>query len=156
MVIENLILQALAIHSKGQSANALNTLQAALSMAKTEGFIRVFVDEGLPMEELLKTAAAHGIAPEYVHQLLISFGKVNTIKPPKVAAGTLVEPLSKRELEVLALIEQGLSNDEIARSLFISLSTVKGHLANIYGKLDARNRTQAVSRARSLGLLPSE
>ena len=72
-------------------------------------------------------------------------------RPPKMEG--LVEPLSERELEVLYLIAAGLRNKEIAEKLFISLNTVKTHLKNINSKLDVTNRTEAVARAREIGLL---
>ena len=156
MVIENLILQALVFQAKGQITDALNVIEAVLSMAKAEGFFRVFIDEGLPMERLLKIAVGRGIARDYILKLLDGFENVKTIKTSSLATGMLIEPLSARELEVLGLIEQGLSNAEIASKLYISLSTVKGHVSNIFGKLNASSRTQAVSRARSMGLLASE
>ena len=152
-VIENLVLQALAFQSQGKLAEALNTLQAALSMAEPGGFMRIFADEGQPMEQLLKVAADHKIAREYIPKLLEVFENVKTVTTTFSSPQKLIEPLSDRELEVLHLIAAGLSNREIAGRLFISLSTVKGHTANIFGKLGVKNRTQAVSRARELELI---
>jgi LuxR family maltose regulon positive regulatory protein len=161
-VLEILVLQALAFHALGDTEDALAVLERALALAAPEGNIRVFADAGEPMARLLYKAAAMGIAPEYVGRLLAAFeagtkDERRMTKPPPSSfvhrPSSLVEPLSARELEVLQLIAEGLSNREIAGRLFISLSTVKGHTANIYGKLGVNSRTQAVAKARALGIL---
>jgi LuxR family maltose regulon positive regulatory protein len=154
--IEVLILRALALHQKGQLDQALQVLAKALSLAEPEGYQRTFVDEGEPMARLLYQAAEHGIYPIYSGRLLAVLGVEDQTRPPssQLPSAALVEPLSERELEVLRLIAEGLSNSEIAHRLYISLSTVKGHTSNIFGKLGVKNRTQAVARARSLDLLP--
>jgi LuxR family maltose regulon positive regulatory protein len=154
-VIKNLALQALAYQFEGKLAESLNALGRALSMAEPEGLIRVFVDEGQPMERLLKAAADHKIAHEYIPKLVDAFGdrKAVTIPLSYSSPQKLVEELSDREVEVLHLIAAGYSNREIAGRLFISLSTVKGHTANIFGKLGVKNRTQAVARGRELELI---
>ena len=111
------------------------------------------------MARLLYEALSHGIAPDYVRRLLAAFP---TTEPEQagplqtqVPQPDLIEPLSDRELEVLQLISEGLTNREIASRLFLSLNTVKAHSRNIYGKLEVHNRTEAAARARALGLLPS-
>jgi LuxR family maltose regulon positive regulatory protein len=159
-VIELLALKAAAIQQRGEAEQALVALHRALSLAEPEGYVRVFVDIGEPMAHLLYEAAAQGIASAYAGRLLAAFEIEAPVAPSKTgepsAAGqppSLVEPLSDRELEVLQLIAAGLSNREIATRLFISLSTVKGHTANIYGKLGVNSRTQAVATARALGVL---
>jgi LuxR family maltose regulon positive regulatory protein len=133
-------------------------LEKALSIGEPEGFIRIFVDEGPPMAHLLYDALSRGIAPDYVRRLLVVFSaeKRGQSEPPKSQApeSDLIEPLSERELEVLQLIAEGLTNREIASRLFLSLNTVKAHTRNIYGKLDTHNRTQAVAIAGALGILP--
>jgi LuxR family maltose regulon positive regulatory protein len=137
---------------------ALQILGNALSLAEAEGYQRVFVDEGEPMAQLLYQAIAHNISPVYAGRLLkvVSEEMLATTSREEPSIAGLIEPLSKRELEVLALIAQGFSNDEIAGQLYISLSTVKGHTTNIFGKLNVHNRTQAVSQARRLGLVPQD
>ena len=90
---------------------------------------------------------------EYVHKLLAAYGKQKDVHPSSLSPQPLVEPLSQRELEVLHLIAQGLSNREISERLFLALSTVKRHNGNIYGKLGVQRRTEAVAHARELGLL---
>ncbi|MBU0494358.1 MAG: LuxR C-terminal-related transcriptional regulator [Chloroflexi bacterium] len=149
-VVELLALHALAFQSQGDAEGALAPLARSLTLAEPEGYIRTFVDEGPPMATLLRQAAMRGIAPAYVGQLLAAF---EASEPETIPTQPLVEPLSERELEVLGLIAQGLSNREIAGRLVISLSTVKGHTANIYGKLGVNSRTQAVAQARALGIL---
>ena len=129
-------------------AQAMIALEHALTLAEPGGYVRIFLDEGEPMARLLYRAVERGIAPEYAGQLLAAFPALEA-KPHT----EMVEPLSERELDVLRLIAEGLSNQEIARRLHLSLSTVKWHTGNIYGKLGVKNRTQAVAKARSLGIL---
>ena len=106
------------------------------------------------MAQLLSEAAAQGITPGYVAQLLAAFEAEKQDEDKSSApAQSLVEPLSQRELEVLRLIAEGLSNDEIGKRLFLALDTVKGHNRRIYDKLQVQRRTEAVARARELGLL---
>jgi LuxR family maltose regulon positive regulatory protein len=155
-LIELLALKSLALHQKGDIDQALLILEQALSMAEPEGYLRTFVDEGQPMAKLLYQAAERGIYPAYASRLLSALMDEHQSHPTpeRQPSESLVEPLSERELEVLRLVAEGLSNGEIAGKLYISLSTVKGHTSNIFGKLGVKNRTQAVVLARSLGLLP--
>jgi LuxR family maltose regulon positive regulatory protein len=158
-VIEILVLQALAHEAQGDSSTALVPLERALSLAEPEGYVRVFVDEGRPMAQLLSEAAAHGIMPDYTGRLLAAFeaeeqkSADESHVAPAPPAQSLIEPLSQRELEVLRLIARGLSNREISERLFLALITVKGHNRNIFRKLQVRRRTEAVALARELGLL---
>ncbi len=157
--IEILMLQALALQDDGDTGQAVETLERALTLAEPGGFIRSFVDEGPPMARLLYEAAARGIAPDYARRLLAAFPAVEHGQPgsseTQTAEPNLVETLSERELEVLHLVAQGLTNREIAARLYLSLNTVKAHNRNINGKLGTHSRTHAVARARSLGILPS-
>ncbi len=150
-VVEILILQALALQSQGNPTAAIIALERALALAEPEGYIRTFVDEDAPVAHLLRQAASQGITPEYVSKLLAAFAEVTdtALAMPQ----PLVEPLTERELEVLALITAGMTNQEIAQKLTITLGTVKRHLHNLSGKLNVSNRTQAVARARELKLL---
>jgi len=158
-VIEILVLQALAHQAQGESPSALVALERALTLAEQEGYVRVFVDEGLPMARLLAKAAAHEIMPDYTAKLLAALeaeehkSADESHLPSALPAQALTEPLSQRELEVLQLIAQGLSNREISERLFLTIITVKGHNRNIFRKLQVRRRTEAVARARELGLL---
>ena len=109
------------------------------------------------MATLLRQVAARGIEPDYVQKLLDAFAVQANGTPPsfglRSVPSSLVEPLSERELEVLRLVAEGLSNREIAERLVVAIGTVKVHIHNICGKLDAQNRTQAILRAQQLGLL---
>jgi LuxR family transcriptional regulator, maltose regulon positive regulatory protein len=155
-VIEILMIQALAHQTRDGSPSALLPLQRALTLAEPEGYVRIFVDDGRPMARLLTDAAAHGIMADYVTRLQAAFEveeQKSADKLPRPPAQSLIEPLSRRELEVLQLVAQGLSNREISERLFLALITVKGHNRNIFRKLQVRRRTEAVARARELGLL---
>jgi len=157
-LIEILILQALSLQARGDIDQALSILDQALIIAEPGGFIRVFVDEGPRMARLLYESLARGIAPDYIRRLLAAFPVDEPVQagPTKHPAdqSALVEPLSERELEVLQLIAEGLTNSEVASRLFLSLNTIKVHTSNIYSKLAVNNRTSAVARARALGILP--
>ncbi len=149
--LEILILQALAFSAQGKGTEALTVLQRALTQASPESYIRLFVDEGEPMVALLRHAYAHGIAPDYVASLLSAAGAPALAAPPP--AGSLLEPLTERELDILRLLVMGLSNAAMARELIITVGTVKSHVNHIYGKLSVQSRTQAIARAHSLHLL---
>ena len=168
-VIEILILQALACQAKDDITRAMSALEEALALAKSGGFVRIFVDEGVPMVSLLNKALSQGIASDYVRFLLGVFTSTDTkpYSPAKTQPITLVydaslknpelqlvEALSEREIEVLQLIAEGRTNLEIADRLYLSLNTVKVHTRNIYSKLDVHSRTQAVSKAKDLRFLP--
>jgi LuxR family maltose regulon positive regulatory protein len=157
--LKAMVLQAVALHAYGEKDKAVQLLGEALALAAPGGFIRLFVDEGLPMAQLISEAGVHGIMPDYVSRLLEAF-ETEQMKdagetPILTASDSqpLIEPLSPRELEVLQLVAQGLSNREISERLFLALSTVKTHNRNIFGKLQVNRRTEAIVRARELGLL---
>ena len=146
----------------------MSALAQALGLAEPEGFIRIFLDEGEPMREViriwgLETGRQKKLTDLqkrlmiYADKLLEAF----TDNVPRIQSrptdspvlqSSVVDPLSARELEVLHLIAEGLSNDAIAQKLFLSTGTVKVHLKHIYGKLDVNSRTQAVARLRELNL----
>lgn len=148
--IEILVLQALAHHTRGDLSAALTPLARALTLAEPEGYVRIFVDEGSPMMELLEHAAKRGIAPTYIRQLRAAFGTTERSVP---AGQNLIEPLSERERDVLRLLATELSGPEMARALFVSLNTLRTHTKNIYTKLGVNTRQAAVRRARELDLL---
>jgi LuxR family maltose regulon positive regulatory protein len=157
--LKAMILQALAHQMHGEKREAFQLLSEALELAEPEGFIRIFVDEGKSMAQLLAEAFTQGIMPAYTSKLLAAFDaenqktKESSSLPRAVPNQPRAEPLSPRELEVLRLIAQGLSNDEIGKRLFLALDTVKGHNRKIFEKLGVQRRTEAVARARELGLL---
>lgn len=146
-LIETMSLQALCHRALGRMDQAVHILARALLLAEPEKFVRVFIDQGPPMAALLRTASTQGHSPEYVRHLLEAFGE-NPAQPEAV-----LDPLSERELEVLQLVAQGLTNVEIAAELVIAHSTVKSHINRIYSKLGVGTRTQAVARARQLQIL---
>jgi LuxR family maltose regulon positive regulatory protein len=166
--LEVSVLQACALYAQGNRESAMSVLIKSLALAEPEGFVRVFVDEGEVMQQLLvaiarelATANAQASIPlrAYVTNLLDAFsGSLTTGATPRYpdeGAG-LVEQLTARELEVLQLIAAGDSNRTIAEKLVITVSAVKKHCANIYGKLSVNSRTQAVARARQIGLLSAD
>ncbi len=152
--IEILVLQALACRVQGDLPLVLASLDRALALAEPEGYVQVFVDEGLPITELLtRMKDEGGRRKEYIHKLLATFGTQKDVHPSSLSPHLLVEPLSERELEVLKLLGTELSGPEIARKLNVSLNTVRTHTKNIYSKLGANNRRAAVRRAEELDLL---
>ncbi len=160
--IEILALQALAYQAQGDVTQALMALERALSLAEPEGYVRIFVDEGQPMAELLRRAVARGIAADYVGELLAAFCSEAeypkaTATPPYsscvLPASSVVEPLTERELEVLRLLTSHLSSTEIAEELFVAASTVRSHIKSIYSKLNVHSRSDAVQQAKDLRLL---
>jgi LuxR family transcriptional regulator, maltose regulon positive regulatory protein len=145
------ILRAVVYQTRRDLSQALSALEAAMDLSEPAGFIQEFLDEGEPMRQLLHEAIRHQVKPEFAQQLLNRFP---SDRPAEKPIG-LVEPLSDREIEVLKLVAEGLSNQEIAARLYLSLRTVKFHTSNIYGKLGVKSRTEAVAKARDLRLLSS-
>ena len=148
-LIEISILAALARRHDDLDA-ALGALERALALGAPEGYVRIFVNEGRPMEALLKLAIKRGVAPGYARTLLAAFGPRNG-KQQKHPA--LIEPLSERELDVLRLLCTDLGGPEIARELMVSENTMRTHTKSIYEKLGVNNRRSAVRLASDLGLL---
>ena len=149
-VLEILVLQSLAHQRDGDHEAALASLARALSLAEPEGYVRTFVDEGAPMQTMLRTASKRGIEGSCAERLLRAGGST----PARtVTTGGLVEPLSDREGDVLRLLASELTGPEIARELVVSLNTVRTHTKNIYAKLGVTSRRAAVRRAGELGLL---
>jgi LuxR family maltose regulon positive regulatory protein len=159
-VIEILALKALALQDHNRGDAALQAIGRALQLAQPENYVRVFIDEGEPLARLVQAVIQQGIALDYPAALLRAFGEPAAadggtparVSPP-VAPSILPEPLSDREMEVLGLLAQALSNREIAQRLYISLPTVKSHTSHIYQKLGVHDRDEAVARARVLNLL---
>jgi LuxR family maltose regulon positive regulatory protein len=158
--LKTAILEAVALHASGAPGEALQALQVALALAEPGGFVRSFVDEGPAMAQLLSAAATQKIMPVYTAKLLDAFaaeerkGKANLRTANAAAEQQLVEPLSPREVEILQLVAEGLSNREIGERLFLALDTVKGHNRRIFEKLQVQRRTEAIAKARALNLLP--
>jgi LuxR family maltose regulon positive regulatory protein len=167
-IIENWLLQARLYHLQRERAAAQSALIHALTLGQSEGYIRTFVDEGEPMRLLLldiKLGLAlksvdrgqEGLSA-YIDRLLAALGPVQPAKDTlstqtRAASQSLVEPLTEREIEILRLVESGLSNNEIADKLIVTVGTIKKHLNNIFGKLGVSSRTQALANARAVDLL---
>jgi LuxR family maltose regulon positive regulatory protein len=151
--IESDLLLAAAVAGEGRLPEAFRLVESCLALAEPEGYLRVFLDLGEPARALLAAYLRSEAPPHesYARRILDAFPIPGAAGPQQPV---LVEPLTERELEVLRLIAQGMTNREIARQLVVATGTVKAHTANIYGKLDVRNRTEAVARARQLGILP--
>jgi LuxR family maltose regulon positive regulatory protein len=158
-VLEICVVQALALAAVGQSTAAIAALARALALGAPEGYIRVFADEGQPMAALLRRSVPRGRMSGYAARLLSAIheghvrGSGPAEGPDARGSGVLAEPLTAREREVLQLLAEGASNQEIARRFVVTVGTVKTHVHNILGKLAVRNRTQAISTARELKLL---
>lgn len=156
--IEVRMLQALTWQASGETARALEALAQAITLAMPEGYIRLFLDEGPPMTALLSQLRAqrtsHADVAGYCTKLLaIAGAETSPVSAEGRAHAELPEPLSAREMEVLGLLAEGFSNQEIASHLVVALSTVKTHVHHLYAKLQAPDRLRAVTRARKLGLL---
>lgn len=150
---ETCLVLALAYQAVDDAAGALAHVQAALRVTAPEEFVRLFADEGQPIITLLGQIKDHDYVP---HLFAMLTKKSETPAPgptPDLTAQLLVEPLTERQLEILKLIAAGYSNQEIAGELFLGVSTVKWHLLGIFGKLQVKNRTQAVAHGRQLGLI---
>jgi LuxR family maltose regulon positive regulatory protein len=168
-VIEILVLQASAYHAQGELPAALNPLQKALTLAEPEGYVRMFLDEGPSMLQLLAAvrrlpeASTREIMPRqglptFTDKLLAAFeaekqnSKDTPDLPPASPAQTLIEALSERELEVLKLLRSELSGPEIAQQLSVSINTFRTHTKNIFIKLVVNDRRAAIRRAEELDL----
>ncbi len=162
--LKGMVLQAVALHAHGEKDNAVQLLGDALALAAPAGFIRIFVDEGEPMRLLVldcrfwiekQAPGRDHLLIGYIGKLLAAFARPEAMSQSRIGnpGSRMIEPLSQRELEVLQLIAQGFSNREIGERLFLALDTVKGHNRRIYDKLQVQRRTEAVVRARELGLL---
>jgi len=159
-LLHSMVLKALLFHDQNQVELAIETMLKALALARPAGYIRLFVDEGESMARLLSASESYVDATlrEYVEKLLSILVSPRPTpeksRQPITQGGSVVESLSRREQEVLRLMAEGLSNEEIARKLYLSKNTLKAHTQNIYSKLDVHSRMQAVNKARDLGLLP--
>ncbi|MGC9347345.1 MAG: LuxR C-terminal-related transcriptional regulator [Anaerolineae bacterium] len=157
---ELLLLKALAHDRLKDASSALEALERALGLAAPGGYIRVFLDAGADLLPLLRQALAQGITPTFTRRVVAALAGVTTPEESQRASGArvsqpvaLIEPLTERELEVLALLPSHLSSSEIADRLYIATSTARTHIKNVYGKLAVHSRDEAVQRARELGLI---
>ena len=143
VLIDVLALDALVCRKLGKQKIALERLQEALALAEPGGWIRNFVDLGITMRNLLERLNQVYPGQKFTQQILDA-----------CRAEDKVNVLTKREIEILALLEEGCNNKEIAARLFIAQETVKTHLQNVYSKLDVSGRLKAIKKARSLGCIP--
>jgi LuxR family maltose regulon positive regulatory protein len=164
--LEALLVRAQLHAALGNEQDSLDDCAQAVELAEPEGFISLFVEEGSPIAESLAALLKHdrlgAVQRSHVERILTAFSRsqrpddVRTSPRPTTsveAESALIEPLTDRELDVLRLMAEGLKYEEIAQRLFISVNTVRSHVKVIYGKLQVRNRTQAIERARRLQLL---
>ena len=158
ITVRALLQMAIAWQQLGEEEKAQALLPEMLTLAESGKCLRLFMDDGRPLAGLLARAALKGVSPEYAGRILKTLSGDSGEIPARAASAPFsqFESLSARELQVLQLIAQGLTNREIARDLVLSLSTVKVHTYNIYGKLGVHSRTRAVARARELGLLDGQ
>jgi ATP/maltotriose-dependent transcriptional regulator MalT len=158
------VLRSLALRAAGDHEGALSALAEVLSLARPEGYVRVFADEGAPMASLLRSligrrrgngAVAIPVPTrEHLNKVIMAFGSAEKDRGSAAAADSgLIQPLTNRELEVLHLLAVGRRNVDIARELVVTTETVKKHVSHILEKLGASSRTQAVAHARDLGLI---
>ena len=168
-LIPVLALQAILHEKAADESAALKKLAESVSLAEPGGGLRWFLDQGLPMADLLKRLQKQNVAVDYIEKTLAAFSADEQVVVPDAAdhliashhqhlgpytgSQPLVEPLTNRELDVLELLAQRLQNKEIAEKLFISDETVKGHLKNIYQKLNVSKRREAVEAAKRLKLI---
>ena len=153
--IESNLLLAAASAGQGRLPEAFGLIESSLAAAEPEGYTRVFLDVGEPVRELLTAylrSPDSGYKP-YAQKVLDAFSSANKAGASCSQPDGLIEPLSAREMEVLNLMAIGKTNQEIARQLIVAVGTIKAHTASIYRKLNASNLTEAVARARQLGLL---
>ena len=155
-LLDVMVVQSIALYEDGEKDKALRMLGEALVLAEPGGYIRLFIDEGRTMSKLLSAAGDQGIMPSYVNKLLAAFESEQRKSediPDLPPAELLIESLSQREIKILQLIAQGLSNREIGERLFLAIDTIKGYNRKIFDKLQVQSRTEAIARARELGLL---
>jgi len=159
-MIEILLLQVLVHYKQELFDEALAALERAVNLARPGGYIRPFVELGLELVNLLDQLLRQGVAPDYIGQILAAFPSDAGLPEDKIInqqsqIDNLVEPLTNREFEILALLGERLSNKEIAAELYISVGTVQQHLNHIYSKLGVKGRRKAIAKATELDLLPS-
>lgn len=155
-------LRAVALQAQGRTREALGVLDQCLARAEPDGYVRIFVELGTPMRNLLRLAASRENQTAYIYQILAAYELPEApelslapapSQPTSISlSDSLLEPLSPRELQVLHLLNSPLTNEEIGRELFVSVNTIRTHIRNIYAKLGVNRRMDAVRRAKTLNL----
>jgi LuxR family maltose regulon positive regulatory protein len=149
LALEVKLVWAKVLFSIGYNKEALDKLKSAVKLAHTEGYCRSFLDEYEPIEALLKEAKKQNIYPEYCSTLL--FDSKNTAQA--IAYDNCTEPLSRRELHVLKLLNTQMTSSEIAREIFVSVNTIKTHIKHIYSKLNVHTRKEAIQKATEMHII---
>lgn len=154
---------AVALQAQGEEEKAIQVIGRCLAIAQPEGYQRIFLGRGAPMQKLLRSAMKCGLATEYIQELLPAFhlpgaqpmpeSPAARPAPAKTAVSTMLEPLSEREIQVLRLLDSPLTSVDIGRELYISTNTVRTHIKNIYAKLGVNRRTEAVRLAKEIELI---
>jgi LuxR family maltose regulon positive regulatory protein len=156
-LVEIYLLKAVALNQLGNSEDAIEIFEKCLDLAEPEGYLRLFLESGESLPELLRMDGLDGKHKKYISKLMAALsgqrGETTDEALFIKVQGEIIEPLTKRELEVLRLMCEGLSNQDIADQLIVSINTVKKHTSNVYAKLGVRNRAQAVLRAREIELV---
>jgi LuxR family maltose regulon positive regulatory protein len=152
--VEILVMQAVAYYQQGMNESAFSILSRALSTAQPEGYVRIFIDEGRVMLEMLRRLVVQGDSLAYVSRLLNALNEEGCVSPQSQEAA-LAEALSERELQVLRLLAVGMSSTQVAEELTLAVSTARTHIKHIYRKLDVHSRLDAIGRATELGLILS-
>lgn len=148
----------MALDALGHKQAALEAIASGITLAASEGYVRIWIDKGKPALDLLfknlrRDTTLQKSHQAYVRQILIAYGAADSELSATAETESMVEALTPREMELLKMIADGLSNQDIADALVVSLGTVKWHLNNLYAKLEAGSRTQALVRARKRGLI---
>lgn len=155
ILIEVHVVMAVLLHSLGKSGKALTALEQALSFGESQRFVRTFIDEGSVMREMLQIAARREICEGYTHILLSSYD--SQLKPfensKQIRGSALIDPLTKRETQILHCLKTQLSVPEIADEIHLAPTTVRTHVQNIYRKLGVKRRMEAIQKAGKIGLL---
>jgi LuxR family maltose regulon positive regulatory protein len=165
-MISTMVHLALAYEAQGREKDALDALERSIKLAQPGSFIRTFVDLGAQMPWMLHQLVNRGVAIDYVKRILAAFPESDLTKFPmeddpvdivrEASKTILVEPLTRRESEILLQLSGRQTNNEIADNLTISILTVKKHTGNIYQKLGVNGRREAVDKARAIGILPTK
>jgi LuxR family maltose regulon positive regulatory protein len=155
LAYEAQLVQALAFQNISQTDKAVDVLSSVLEAAESEGYMRLFIDEGEPIAELLDITQKRGIHSQYVNKILSEMKCVNIgqNQSGKITGSSVAESLSEREIEVLRLLKTDLTSTEIAAELFVSANTARTHIKSIYNKLGVHNRDEAINIARQQGLM---
>jgi LuxR family maltose regulon positive regulatory protein len=155
--------QAVALQALGREEEALSVIGHCLALTAPEGNVRIYLERGIPMLKLLRIASSRGLETKYIDKLLPAFNLTSPSDAPGASIllktrsifqiAALIEPLSEREIQVLRLLDSSLTSEEISRELYVSVTTTRTHIRNIYSKLGVHGRIEALQKSRELGLI---